>query len=773
MNKRFVAAFCAVFFTFILSAQAAQAEKNKRSVVILVSQNQAAYDKLDVNDKLYARSAFQSFVGNLTLLDDISVRTESNDSTLREIQKQSQIDAGKGLAGEDSAYASDMASKATLRIELSLVKYKKGYKLEYSASNIETMQIVCGGSSDTYFEIDNIDVETDKLSYSALKALYGKGYVSSIPYAVEVQLTHSEDTWENYTDYIKELEQQIEENRKELEKINKDNLSSEEKAEAIRQEQALQLKILAAENAKRKTEEQLRKYEEEKEKALKQEQELKALAEQKRNDLAKKFSDKIKQSQEQQDKLNKEITQGLSLEKRIEIIETDRKTLDELEAQLIAQIEKNASDLEAKRDAEIDEIEAEPWRLAETDSSGRPTDKARKYRDSKITKVEEKYAKLISDSNNDLKGAYAQVIATYEKQIADGIADLESTEFVYRSYEKGSKLVVTVGNYDGIKYNWAVVPVFNMQDTEYITNIPDVSLLSCTVSYKDVTGKNPVEYDGKNETAYNDYMDSVELADICFRTSTPFIYGILKLKVKYNETYGDYRLVFNGFTLKRMEDNLVVADFSLSDYNAAVRGVHAEQNKTEKQKEKEKAETQKRQEKEAKQKTQEIQRQEQHKAAQSILSSFINYWTPNFKQKNIVSIDTNIDVLSGNANVDLRAVVGGGSIFYYMISCGIDDFLGYENTSVGLGIGTSLNFGCFRPYTEGRVGFGIKEEKKKTSSDKDVDITNFRWGTRSGVDLVAGNYLLGFFMDYEGRVGERIEGTQNFVSFGLSLGYSF
>ena len=55
----------------------------------------------------------------------------------------------------------------------------------------------------------------------------------------------------------------------------------------------------------------------------------------------------------------------------------------------------------------------------------------------------------------------------------------------------------------------------------------------------------------------------------------------------------------------------------------------------------------------------------------------------------------------------------------------------------------------------------------------DVTATNFRWGTRSGVDLVAGDYTLGFFLDYEGRVGDKIPITQNFVSFGLSLGYSF
>ncbi len=763
-----------VLFTFFSAFLVAQT----KGKVILVSQNQSTYEKLDASDKLYARSAFQSFVGNLTLLDEVTVRTEANDSSLRKIQKQSQIDAGKGLGSEDSAYASDQSSKADLRIEISLVKYKTGYKLEYTASNIETMEIVAGSSSEAYFALEQIDLETDKLSYAAMKALYGKGFISQIPYSVEVQLTHAEDTSDNYKKYILELTEQIDSSREELEKIRKENQTAEERAETLRKEQALQQKIQAAENARRKTEEQLRKYQEEIEKAAKQEAELKALAEQKRSDLAKKFQEKIRQSQEQQDTLNKELIQGLSLEKRIELIEADRQILSDLEAQLISSINGNTDYFDEKMNKEIDDIYAEPWRLAETDANGNPTEKARKYRDSKVKKIQDKYEKLKTESNNDLKTSYVTSINAYEKQIDEGIKDLEETQFVYRSFEKGSQVIVSVGNYDGEKCNWTVTPYFDMKETDLITNIPDLTLLQCTVSYKDIAGKEPVEYNGKNDSEYAEYMDAAELADLCFRTSTPYIYGILTLKVKYNSVYGDYRLVFNQFTLKRMEDNKIVANYTLDDYNSAVRGSLSVKNKTEKQKEKESQEAQKRQEKEERQKKQETQRQEQHVQAKGLLASIIDYWTPNMRQKAGYSFCASTDPFGLAGNVEVRINMSTDSIWYIPMTIGYDNFDQMDNFSFGIGIGTSVNFGCFRPYADLSIIGGILADSsstsvKRSSSDDDL-IGNLRLASRSGLDIVIGGVSLGMFVNSEVRFGE---GNANFLrayeSVGISFGYYF
>jgi len=753
IHKLIVIILLTVFLPAVLSAQT-------KGTVILVSQDSSTYDKLDSNDKLYARSAFQSFVGNLTLLNDVTVRTESNDSSLRQVQKKSQIEASSGLTGEDSAYASDLATKADLRIVVSLVKYNSGYKLEYSASNIETMQIISSASSDSYFSLEKIDYETDILSYNAMKALYSKGYISQIPYSVEVQLTHSEDTYENYTKYIQELSEQIEKSRSELENMRSENQTAAEKAEALRKEQALQQKIQAAENAKRKTEEQLRKYKEEAEKTKKQRDELAALSEQKRNDLAKKFEEKIKQSQEQQSKLNKEITQGLSLEKRIELIEADRQVLDELETQLIASADGNNSIYEKQMQEEIDAVNNEPWRLAETDDKGNPTDRAKKYRENKVKKIRDKYEALINQSNAELKEVYIEAINAYKKKIDEGVADLEAASFVYRSYESGSALEVSVGNYDGGKFTWTVTPAFHMEETTHISNIPDLSVLKCSVNYKDISGTAPVEYNGKNDDAYAEYLDLAELADLCFRTSTPYIYGTLTVKVKYNSTYGDYRLVFNQFTLRRMEDNQIIADYTLNDYNSLIRGIVSDSKKIEKQK---------------KQQEQETKRQEQHTQAQGILSSFINYWTPNMKQKSGLNMNFGVcpeityrNKIELKENIDFRLYIGGSKKLYYLAAAGFDNFEETENVAVYLGLGSSINFGCFRPYADFTAGYGFADSDYYKSADG-----NLRFGARAGLDIVIGGYSFGIYVDEQTRTSGYSGSTGFFESVGLSIGYCF
>lgn len=772
MSKKLLTAIFAALFIFNAFPLFSQAS-SKKGVVILVAQNQNTYDKLDVNDKLYARSAFQTFVGNLTLLDDITVRTDANDTSLRQVQKQSQIDASKGLGSEDSTYALDQASKASLRIEISLVKYKSGYKLEYSASNIETMQIVSSASSDSYFELEDIDIQTDLLSYSCLKSLYGKGYISEVPYNVEMQLTHSSDSSENYAKYILELTKQIEDCQKELDGIKKNNLSAAEKAEATRKEQALQLKIQAAESAKRKTEENLRRYQEEMAKKEKQEAELRALTEQKRNDLAKKFQDKIKQSQEQQSKLNKELSQSLSLEKRIELIEADRNSMAELENSLLAQVEINRDDFTRKMEEEIDAIYSEPWRLAEKDANGNPTAKAQKYRDSQAKKVEEKYAKLIEESNSELKSAFSPAINTYQKQIDEGIKDIEATTFVYRSFETGSQLSVSVGNYDGEKCNWKVVPEFTMKETDLISNIPDLTVFQCYVTYKDISGRKPVEYKENNEAEYNEYMDFVELSDLCFRTSTPYIYGTLSVKVKYNSAFGDYRMVFNRFTLNKMEDNQLIADYSADDYNSALRGIEVQQIKDAKQQEKEAQEQKKKEEKNKKLQEKEQGRQETHKEVQGFLAGIINYWTPNMKQKSGLTFDAYLNpFVEEMVGLDLRAFIGGNGLFYYGCELSVDDFDVKTNLGCLFELGTSVNFGCFRPYGEVFAGFGYITEKK-TKSSSDTSLTDVRWGSRCGIDLVISEYSLGAFLNYEGRTSLSKDPTSHHTSIGISIGYLF
>ena len=63
-------------FTVILLSVSLSFAKEK-SIVLLVSQNHTQYEKLTSAEQLYARSALQMLIGNLTLIDEIAVRTDS------------------------------------------------------------------------------------------------------------------------------------------------------------------------------------------------------------------------------------------------------------------------------------------------------------------------------------------------------------------------------------------------------------------------------------------------------------------------------------------------------------------------------------------------------------------------------------------------------------------------------------------------------------------------------------------------------------------------
>lgn len=565
-----------IFIATIFSILQVTVFPQNKNIVVLVGQDSEKYNRLSQSEQLYARSALQTFVENLTLINGISVRTDYNDAVLRQVQKKSQVDASKGLGSEKSAYASDLVSKADLFINFSLARYKQGYKLEYSASEIESLKIISSSSS-IYFQIEKISEETDKLSYTALRDLNAKGFIQSVPYNVRLQLNHESDSSANYAKYISDLAKQIEKDTAELERIKSENQEKAASLEEVRKEQALRLKIQAAENARKKTEESLKRQQDEIEKQKKQAEELKSLTEQKRNALALKFEETIKKSQEQQQKLNKELGQGLSIEKRAELIENDRQTLNELLSQLNQKKHDNEQELYKKLNAEIQMINDEPWQLGQLDGSGKPTQNAVAFKNAKIQKVINKYGALIADTNSNLDAAFLPAINSYNKQISDGIKDLEKTDFVYRSYESGSPLRIAVGDYNGATHEWPVSIAFNMKETNLIKNIPDLSFVYCKISYKGVTGKASIDFNGTNEAEYSDYIDDVQLADLCFRTDTPYVYGELHLKAKYDLVTGTWSLLFNRFDIKKMEDQRLVSTVTGVQYKKQSKAHLAEQ----------------------------------------------------------------------------------------------------------------------------------------------------------------------------------------------------
>ncbi len=729
MMKKIGLIFACLLFTLVPLAA-------EQGIVIQVSHNTTSFAKLDAGGQLYARSALQSFVNNLTLMREITVRTEENDRTLNELQKTSQVDASRGLGSEASAYATDLVSRADLQTAVSLVKYAKGWKLEYSISEIETQKIIAGGQSDSYFEIDSIDEEADVLSYKALCDLHAKGFISPVPYSIQRQLTHAKDTEENYSAYILELTRQIAEDKAELERLQKLNATEADRIEAERKQQALRLRIQAQEKARLAAEESLRRQREDEERRLKQELEIRQLNDEKKSELARKFRDTIQKNKEQQLKLSREYLKGLSLSKRIEFIEEDRQILRDLESQLDVTVKARLRDIENREKAEIDKINATPWRNGETDAEGNPTSKAKTNRQKKIQSVRDSYAKQKSSVEAELRKSFSDSINAYQKQIDESVAELEKTEFVYRSFLSDcTELTVNVSPYDGVKYGWEVFPVFAMRGMYRVKNIPDISSRNYFVSYKEVTGR---DARSDEENRYQEYLDQVDLADMCFRTDIPYIYGELTLKVKYDPYDGLYAIDFRNFNLRKMEDNSILHSFSSGDYNNIKKAEAAEKHREE--------------------------RKEEHVRQVAAVTSA---WNKMQRGRSGVFLSgAGGDAAHGESMDFLFQALFGGSHLYGGIYIGVDTLAvsdrffsrnDFTNVNVGVNFGTCVTLGPFRPYLETGVGVGSAYDSNKSKSDPVYDGLLEVKG-RAGVDLKLGNgFTLGAFYEstYREKFGAR------------------
>lgn len=218
--------------------------------MLLVSQNHTQYDKLTSEEQLYARSALQMLIGNLTLIDEISVRTDTNDTALRQVQKKSQIEASMGLAALNSAYASNAGAKADIHIEFALVKYAGSWKLSYTASDIERLTILFVKES-VSFPLEQIDTETDRLSFTLLENLSKRDFIPPIPFSIKSQLLHEADSEENFKKYIAEYESRSLDLQKQLDSLQKQAVTAEEHMRNESSERALRLKLEMAERKKR------------------------------------------------------------------------------------------------------------------------------------------------------------------------------------------------------------------------------------------------------------------------------------------------------------------------------------------------------------------------------------------------------------------------------------------------------------------------------------------------------------------------------------------
>jgi len=542
LKRRLILLFSFCFLIFSGFAQS-------KELVVKVNLDQKKITSLDSNSQSFVKSAYMKILQDLTMISEISIRTSEVDNELREIQKQSQIEAATGLGSEDSAYAADKGIRADLLMNITLNNTgSNNYQFVITVSEIETMKMIITESSDRLIIAElTKDTVVDNLIYNVLTALNKRGYISQISGDVTNQLLHLDSSEESFRKYVQEYTRQREAAEAELEKLRKNAKSEEDRMELEAQRLALQLKIEMAEKNRQIAEENLRRQQAEDAAKSKRQKEM----EQMQNAQREKFLKDIQAIEDARSAIRKETLTSLSLKKRIELIESARTNLNRLENQLSDTIGQNSSYYDEKMQAEIDAVNAEPWRKADL-SNGEPTERALAYRKQKIDKIRSSYEAQRKAGENQLRNAAKSTIDSYKNQLQSNLSDMAKTTYVFRSIDvTDDYLTLSVSEFDGERLVWDVNSYFDLN------NIPKISdgkiyLPKSSLSYEMMTGKKP---DLSTDAGYQTYQDMVDMADLYFRTSVPYLYSQIAIKVSYNNSLSEYEIKPVAFQIFKTQDN--------------------------------------------------------------------------------------------------------------------------------------------------------------------------------------------------------------------------
>lgn len=192
--KRLFFIFISIFITlFSISA-------SSRGIVLNITLDQKYYSTFDVTTKARVDAAFNQFLRDLTLLPEITLRNSDNDNRMREIQKQSQIDAATGLGSENAVYSAEKGSRSDLAVSFAVNPIDKNtYQIVCSISEIETMRLITTENTKRV-SLENVTKEetVDEIAYRILTDLEIRGFIKSIPMTVINQLHNSRYAEENF-----------------------------------------------------------------------------------------------------------------------------------------------------------------------------------------------------------------------------------------------------------------------------------------------------------------------------------------------------------------------------------------------------------------------------------------------------------------------------------------------------------------------------------------------------------------------------------------------
>ena len=530
MKKYILKAFCLLCLSGTIFPQARNSFYGARVSVLPPTVK-------NINEVALSDMVAKKIEGNFSMYTDFTLIT-SNVAEIRKIQRQSEdlsfdestaIEAGK-LLSVQYVLSSDIAKIGSeYSFSCSFTNVTTGETKSFGPFNRKTINELYSVSGSAVDEMtiklcDNLGIPLTNSQKYVLT--HGEADLS-----VSDQRKLNQEDMDNYKRQLEELDSQI----------NALKLSSDyEVKQRLEAERALAEEKLNAAKSKeqRLLEDERKRAEDEKQDAKRNEEQKK-----KRNDMEKEAEEKLRQLREKR-------MESATILQQLSMIESKKKALVEIREDVEALVTESNNTLQNELDDKLQSIQDEPYRRAQLDANGNPTENAKKIREGKQQKIKDDYLGngktkgRIKDAEDKIRSATARQEDDLYYEILSDYGKIKKTQTL-TSASENADLRYSIGVYDGSTYSWQA-QLFVYSDGVLLWQY-DISL-----SYKKLTGKEP---DPDDDEKLEEYYDLVDLYNSWFMRDSP----ILTFELDYNiEAYPDdtpstYR--FN-FTQTRIKDTV-------------------------------------------------------------------------------------------------------------------------------------------------------------------------------------------------------------------------
>ena len=204
---------------------------------------------------------------------------------------------------------------------------------------------------------------------------------------------------------------------------------------------------------------------------------------------------------------------SLSVDNQIAIIEAKKQAMLDIHESVLSQEKFIKQSANEEYKARCEAIDAEPLRNGETDSKGKILPAVQQLRKDRKLEIRKE---IESKALEDLAKIQGKTTEQEDSLFNDIQKDLEKLRARRTISSIEDARILDIGNYAGDKYEW---------DTTVSLYINDVKIFgqNANIAYSNVSGKNQVSPAAGNASAWNDYLDTVDLYDYMFRRKVPAV----------------------------------------------------------------------------------------------------------------------------------------------------------------------------------------------------------------------------------------------------------